>query len=437
MKNWAGNITWTPTQIAYPTSEEEIQQLVLRAANDRKKMRVIGTGHSFTALCKTEDVLISLDKYQGIVKVDKDSVQAVVKGGTKLNYLGDLLFKEGMAMENLGDIDVQSIAGTISTGTHGTGASFGTISTQVIALRFVNGKGEIISCSETENRALFKAAQVSLGVLGIITQITLQCMPIYQLEVFTKSESLEEVFSNLSERLATNRNFEFFWMPYTQTAATKTSNIVTDSHIDKANFFSYWSEYVLENFAFKLLCEYAHWFPSKNKSISKLTASLISDVHKVHHSHKVYATTRLVKFREMEYNVPAESYADVWKEVEKTVNSRKFPIHFPIENRWVKKDDILISPAYGRDSAYIACHVYNKKDHTAYFKTLEDIFRAYGGRPHWGKMNTLTANDVADLYPEYTTFIDHQIAQDPDGIFLTPYLQHLLGVEHNQKLSSI
>ena len=174
MKNWAGNITWNPSEIAYPISEAAIQQIVLKAANDHKKIRIIGTGHSFTPLCKTDDVLISLDKFQGLVSTDKDKVQATVKAGTKLNYLGELLFKEGMAMENLGDIDVQSIAGTISTGTHGTGQAFGTISTQVIALRFVNGKGEIVDCSETNNRALFKAAQVSLGVLGIITQVTLQ-----------------------------------------------------------------------------------------------------------------------------------------------------------------------------------------------------------------------------------------------------------------------
>ena len=428
MKNWAGNITWHPSEIAYPTSEEEIQAIVVRAANERKKIRIIGTGHSFTALCQTDDILIRLDKYQGLVSVDKDKVQAVVKGGTKLKYLGDLLFQEGMAMENLGDIDVQSIAGTISTGTHGTGTDFGTISTQVIALRFVNGKGEIVSCSKTENSALFKAAQVSMGVLGIITEVTLQCVPAYKLCVFTKPEPMEAVFANLQERLDTNRNFEFFWMPYSNTCATKTSNIVENTEPDKVNFFNYWSEYVLENLAFKLLCEYTNWFPSKNIAISKFTATLISELKKVHNSHKVYATQRFVRFKEMEYNIPAEAYQDVWKEVVKTINTRKFNMHFPLENRWVKGDDILMSPAYGRDSAYIACHVYNKKDHGPYFKALEDIYRAHGGRPHWGKMHTLTQKEVADLYPEYTTFMKHRAEQDPDKMFVSPYLQQLLGV---------
>lgn len=428
MKNWAGNIVFQPSEIAYPTSEAAIQQIVLKAANNRKKIRIIGTGHSFTALCKTEDVLISLDKFQGIISTDKVTVQARVKGGTKLNLLGDLLFKEGMAMENLGDVDVQSIAGTISTGTHGTGTDFGTISTQVIGLRFVNGKGRIVDCSETNNRELFKTAQVSLGTLGIITQLTLQCVPAYKLALQNRNEPLVDVLATLKERNEENRNFEFYWLPYTKTAWTKTSNIVESDEPDKINFFNYWSEYVLENYAFKLFCELAHWFPSKNEFVSKMTANSATNVRKVYYSHKIYATQRMVKFREMEYNVPADAYDAVIKEVMKTVNSRKFNIHFPIENRWVKKDDILMSPAYGRDSAYIACHVYAKKDCQPYFDALEEIFMAYGGRPHWGKMNQLTPERIGELYPEFATFMKHRRAQDPDGVFISPYLEQLFGL---------
>ncbi len=428
MKNWAGNITWNPSEIAYPSSEEEIQQLVLKAANDRKKIRVIGTGHSFTALCQTENILVNLDKYQGLIAVDKEKVQATVKGGTKLNYLGDLLFKEGMAMENLGDIDVQSIAGTISTGTHGTGTKFGTISTQVIAIRFINGKGEIISCSETENPELFKAAQVSMGALGIITRITLQCIPLYKLSVEMKAAHLNDTLSNLQSHLDNNRNFEFFWLPYTNKVATKTSNIEATSEVDDISFFNYWSEYVLENYLFMGIAEFAKWFPSKTQAISKLTADLISDTKKIAYSHKIYATPRLVKFQEMEYNVPADAYQDVMQEVVKTVNTGKYNVHFPIENRWVKGDDIMMSPANGRDSAYIACHVYSNKDAGPYFKALEDIFRAYNGRPHWGKMNTLTPVAIADMYPEFSTFMKHRALQDPDLLFASPYMQRLLGV---------
>jgi len=228
MKNWAGNIDWNPTKIAKPDSEEAIKQLVFYALEQKLKIRLIGTGHSFTPICATNGVSISLDNYQGLISVDKEKCIATVKGGTKLNVLGDLLFVNGMAMENLGDIDAQSIAGTISTGTHGTGKAFGTISTQVIALKFINGKGEVVSCSEEINRELFKAAQVSLGLLGIITEVTLQCVPAYKLSIVNKKENLNNVLENWEERNENNRNFEFYWMTYTNVALTKSSNLTQE-----------------------------------------------------------------------------------------------------------------------------------------------------------------------------------------------------------------
>lgn len=430
MKNWARNVTWNPTEIAYPTSEEEVQQIVLRAISEKKKIRTIGTGHSFTALCATDEILISLDKYQGLIHVDQERMQVTVKAGTKLNLLGDLLFAEGLAMENLGDIDVQSIAGTISTSTHGTGKNFGTISTQLTSIQFINGKGEKVYCSTTENQDLFKAAQVSLGTMGIITQLTIQCVPVYKLEISVRAETIPTVFSNLQNRIEDNRNFEFFWMPYTNASITKTSNIVDSKEVDKKNMFNYWSEYVVENYCFKAVCEFGSLFPSKTEAISKFSAKLVSDVRKVQYSHKVYATPRLVKFREMEYNIPAEAFDEVWKDVVKICNSKKFPVHFPLECRWVKADDIFMSPAYERDSAYIACHVYYKKECKPYFKALEEVFRANDGRPHWGKMNTIGAQDIEEMYPKFASFLKHRTTQDPNRIFMSPYLLSLFGLEH-------
>lgn len=429
MKNWAGNVVFNPIEVAEPTSEEAIQQVVLKAANERKKVRMIGSGHSFTSLFATNDILVSLDKYQGLISVNKEKQQATVKAGTKLKYLGELLFEQGLAMENLGDIDVQSIAGAFSSGTHGTGKAFGIIATQLVNIKFINGKGEIVECSPNHQPDLFKAAQVSLGTLGIITEVTVQCVPSYKLALQSKSELLEEVLANINQRNDDNRNFEFYWFPHTDKAWTKTSNIATEGEPKKVNFWNYLSEYVLENHLFKVLCDYAHWFPSQNKTIAKISASSLPNVKKLYYSHKVYATVRLVRFKEMEYNIPAEAHEDVLKEVIKAFQSQNFPVHFPIENRWVKADDIFMSPANGRDSAYLAFHVYHKKDHTAYFKCIEEICRAHGGRPHWGKMNTLTAQDVLDLYPEFPKFNAIRAAQDPDNLFITPYLEKLLDIE--------
>ncbi|MGB1241772.1 MAG: D-arabinono-1,4-lactone oxidase [Chitinophagales bacterium] len=427
MKNWSGYIEYHPETIAYPESESAVQQIVLKALEQRKTIRIIGSGHSFTPLFKTKQTLISLDKYQGLVEVDKDKCQATVKAGTKLRLLGDLLFREGMAMENLGDIDVQSIGGTISTSTHGTGLQLGTISTQVVALKFVNGKGEIVSCSKTKNPELFKAAQVSLGTLGILTQITLQCVPAYRLKMQNRNEALADVLNSIDQRNRDNRNFEFYWMPHTEKTWTKTSNIA-ESEANKVSWFSRFSDSFIENYGFMALAEYAYRFPSKNAWVANFGASTISNFDKVYHSHKIYATERLVKFHEMEYNIPIEAHKDVLKEVIRTFKNQKFPINFPIENRFVKGDNMYLSPAYGRHSAYIAFHTYHKKDPLPFFKVMEDICRAYNGRPHWGKMNTLTAKDVHDLYPKFDVFLKHQAKQDPEGIFVSPYFRELFGL---------
>ena len=424
MKNWSKQIEWHPQKIAYPETETEIQELVRWALESKKQIRIIGSGHSFNPLWVTKDVLVSLDRYQGLIAVDRESLQATVKAGTKLYHLGDLLFDHGLAMENLGDIDRQSIAGTISTGTHGTGLSFGTISTQVIALKFIDGKGEIVTCSQYHNKDLFKAAQVSLGVLGIITEVTLQCVPAYKLELQNRSEELQLVLDNFTERIVTNRNFEFYWFPYAGKVWTKTSNLADDQP-DKVGLANYLSEYILENYVFKLLCEAARFFPRLTPSISRLSVSSIPSVRKVYHSHKVYATQRLVRFNEMEYNVPLEAHRQVLEEIIRMVNKKKFNVHFPVENRVVKKDDIYLSPAYGRDSAYIACHVYHKKDYRPFFRAMEEIFVAHGGRPHWGKMHTLTAPELRNRYPHFETFEQHRQTHDPKGIFLNDYLKKL------------
>ena len=428
MENWSGRVKWNPESVQSPSSEEEIQKIIIQANNDAKKVRIIGTGHSFTPLYKTNEILINLDQYQGIISIDKEKLQATIKAGTKLFVLGDLLYQQGMAMENMGDIDKQSLGGTISTGTHGTGLKFGTISTQVVALKFINGKGEIISCSQTNNPTLFKAAQVALGSLGIISEITLQCVPAYKLELWNRQEKMIDVLSNFKQRNQENRNFEFYWFPYTKTAWTKTSNIVDDQEPDKINAINYFVDYAVENYCFKILAEMARVFPSQNINVAKISAATIPDVKKVYQSHKIYATPRLVRFNEMEYNVPLEASSDVLKDVMKLVNSKKFNIHFPIEHRVVKADDIYLSPAYERDSFYIACHVYNKKDYEPYFKALEEIFRAHDGRPHWGKMHFLKASDLRSSYPMFDTFIKHRNEQDPNKIFISPYFEELFGL---------
>ena len=424
MKNWSGHINWTPKKIEYPENEERIQEIIKHAISQNKKVRIIGTGHSFVPLCKTDQVLISLDQYQGIISCNKDKHTAIVKAGTKLKLLGQLLHEQGMAQENLGDIDAQSIAGSIGTGTHGTGTAFGNLSTQVLSLRFINGKGEIIECSEENNREIFKAAQISLGSLGIITQITLQCVPSYKLELVKSKDTLDNTLKDLAKLNANNRNFEFYWMPFTEIVQHKISNI-SEAPTNKVGLINHLNEVVVENAFFKLLCETGNIFPNSSSSISSLIANLMTKETKVSNSHQVYSTPRYVRFNEMEYNVPMDAYPSVKKDMVAMFNKKKYKIMFPIENRFVKRDDIYLSPAYERDSAYIACHVYNKKDFEPYFKDMEEIFISYGGRPHWGKMHTRTNEYFRGIYPKWEDFKKVMEEQDPQQLFLNDYLQDI------------
>lgn len=427
MQNWSGNQVYFPEYIAQPSTEKDIVALVQRARGEGKTIRPIGSGHSFTAVCVTDQILVSLDNYQGVVSINAEANEVTIRAGTKLNTLGELLFQHGLAMENLGDIDSQSIAGTISTGTHGTGTAFGTISTQVTALRFVNGKGEVVICSNTEQPELLKAARVSLGLLGIITEVTLRCVPAYRLALNNAREPMATVLETLEERNASHRNFEFYWFPLTTMAWTKTSNVIMEA-ADQDGWLNRFVENVVENQVFGGLCQLSYRIPATTKMVASISAAAVPTIRKVQQSHRVYATKRLVRFNEMEYNIPAEALPEVSREVMRVANRREYNIHFPIEHRFVAKDDNYLSPAFGRDSAYIACHAYAKKDYRPYFKALEEIFLAYGGRPHWGKLHTLTINDVEDRYPMFPRFKEYLNQHDPDGVFLSPYFAKLFGV---------
>ena len=425
-KNWSTAVQFTPAQIQYPGSEEELAALLKKCAANKWTPRVVGAGHSFTPLVSTNGVLISLDKLSGLIAADKENLTAEVFAGTRLKELGQILYAEGMAMENLGDIDVQSVAGAVSTGTHGTGINFGTIATQIIGLTLVTAKGDIISCSETENREIFKAAQISLGVIGIITRIKLRLLPSYKLKYISAKAKLDDVLAKLEDYKQNTRNFEFYWFPFTQTVQTKEMNI-TDEAPKKGGLGKWFNDIFLENGVFWILSKISRFIPGTSKTVSKIAAWGVSAGTNISWSHEVFATPRLVRFQEMEYNIPQENFSKAIKEIEKTIAERNFRVHFPIECRWVKADDIPLSPAYGRDSAYIAVHMYKGMPYKEYFEAMETILKKYGGRPHWGKMHTQTAVALSKSYPKWDEF--HQVRKqlDPEGLFLNDYLKELFG----------
>jgi FAD-linked oxidoreductase len=427
MENWAGNVKWTPQEVLLPKTEDEIAAIIKKATSSGKSIRTVGSHHSFTPLLATNSVSLSLDDMQGLLSKEPNN-RAIAWAGTKLKRLSELLAEKGLAQENMGDINVQSLAGAISTGTHGTGITLGSVGTQVEEITFVNGLGELITLNEENNYHEFKCAQLSLGSLGVITRMKVRCKEAYNLELDIRKEKLSDVLANLDTIVNENRHFEFYSIPNSQWSQTKRSNIVSQEAGTTSKFSAFINDIVLENWALQLLCSINKTIPSSSKTISNLIGSFISNEKKIQQSHKVFSTVRNVKFTEMEYNIPYESYQDVVKEMLRLIDKNNYRISFPQEHRFVQADDIYLSPAHNRKSAYIASHVYKGMDNKRYFKDLEDLFVDFGGRPHWGKMHTRDAAFFRKVYPKFDDFLQVRAKHDPNGVFLNDHLKKVFGV---------
>lgn len=430
-QNWSASVKSAPGELARPDSLEELAKLVGIYAREGRHVRVVGAGHSFTPLVQTNDVLMSLDNMQGIESFDPEKKLVTIWGGTRLHRLGDDLLARGVAQENLGDIDVQSIAGAISTGTHGTGIHFGTIATQVAGLTLVTGNGEILECSEEKNPDIFKAAQTSFGALGIIAKVTLRVVPAKRLHYKGHRERLSSVLANLERYKQENSHFEFFWFPNTDWVQAKFIN-ETDEPATKTNFLGTLNKIVLENWVYWVISEACRLAPAFSATASKISAAGVASIDEIDYSHRLFATPRMVRFQEMEYNLPAEHLPAVLEQVRATIKEHRINVHFPVECRFVRGDDIWLSPAYQRDSAYIAVHMYKGMPYTAYFRHAEAIYQNYQGRPHWGKMHTLDHRKFAQLYPHWQDFLRIRQQLDPQGTFLNDYLREMLGIEGNR-----
>jgi FAD-linked oxidoreductase len=427
-QNWSGSVRCKPRELARPRNVEELAALIGEYGKAGRRVRVMGSGHSFTPLVESADVQLSMEGLTGITGVDEARGTVTVLGGTPLKWLGDALLERHLAQENLGDIDVQTITGAISTGTHGTGVGFGTLATQVAGLTLVTASGEVRELSPERDPDVFKAAQVSLGALGVLAAVTLRVVPAKRLHYATRREKLPHVMERLEGYKRDNSHFEFFWFPYTQQTQAKFTN-ETEAQPTGSNVWSEFNRVVMENGVFGALSGMSRRMPFLSRTVSKISAAGIASTSAVDYSHRIFATPRVVRFQEMEYNLPAERFPAAIADIQALLKRRKFAVHFPIECRFVRGDDIWLSPAYARDSAYIAVHMYKGMPYRDYFQAMEEIFLAHEGRPHWGKMHTLDAARLAARYPHWDDFRRVRAALDPDGVFLNDYLRRLLDAD--------
>jgi FAD-linked oxidoreductase len=423
-RNWTGNVRCTPAAIVRPRSEDEVAVAVRRAAAAGQNVRIAGSGHSYTEIVSTSGTLLSLEHMRGILAVDAERSEATVWAGSRLRSLGDPLWGRGFAMENLGDTDAQSLAGAISTATHGSGIELRSLSSQVVGLTLVTATGDVVECSGEREPELFKAARVGLGCLGVITRVRLRLQPRYMLSMTMRREELEAVLSDVEERLR-SRHFEFWYWPDTGRISTRTTE-VTDARDTESRVGRFLQGVVVENAGLWAVNSIAKAVPASADAVSRLQAALAPAGERIDRPYRILATPRLVKLVETEYSVPAEAGPDCLREIKAWIDRSHVPISFPIEYRYVAAEDSFLSPYYGRASAMIDLQQFKGMPYHEYFLAGEEIFRRYDGRPHWGKLHTRTADELRPLYPDWDRFREVRRRWDPEGLFMNDYLRRVL-----------
>ena len=424
--NWAGNQQTGSVLVSKPQTESELQQVVQNAQTSGRRVKAVGSGHSFTAIAIAEEVLVDLSKYDEILAIDKINQTVTVQSGIQLSKLNQALYENSLAMQNLGDIAYQTIAGAISTSTHGTGAKFTGIANQVVALRVVLADSSIVECSANVNAELFSCARVGLGAIGLISTVTLKVVPAFNLAVIEEPMRLDDVLQNLDLHVDSNDHFEFFWVPHTGWALTKRNNR-NNLPIEPMSKMSHWySKTLMENYAFGAVCMLGKARPSL---IPKLAKALPSSGRNEYSdaSHKVFASKRIIKFYEMEYAIPREACAEALNRVRRMVTDSGFFLNFPVEVRFTAPDEIPLSTASNRESAYIAVHIYKGMNYVPYFTEVESIMNSYQGRPHWGKLHFQNASTLASRYPQWDVFQSVRNQVDPKRMFSNQYLETVLG----------
>ncbi|GEE01071.1 FAD-linked oxidoreductase [Gordonia spumicola] len=428
--NWGGTARCTPTELITPQSVDELADAIRRAAENGQVVKPVGAGHSFTEIAVAPGVQVKMSGIRGLISVDADRKRVTLAAGTHLHEIPAILEPLGLGMTNLGDIDKQTISGATSTGTHGTGGGFGGIATQIRGVKLVDGTGTVRTIGEDDPD--LKAAALGLGSLGVLTEITLQCVDAFSIRAEEGPGEVDETFSTFLERVENVDHYEFYWFPHTTKTLVKTNtrlprNTPSDGPSDLRRYID---DELLSNKLLGALCKVGARSPRFVPSINQIVGRALSSRTYTDRSDKIFISDRDVRFREMEYAVPLEAVPDVLREVRAMIDSRGHKVSFPIEVRAAAPDDLMMSTASGRASGYIAVHRFSGDDvasSEAYFKDVEDIMTAHAGRPHWGKMHTRDADYFRSVYPRFDDFLEVRDRFDPQRVFTNPYLTQVLG----------
>ncbi|MFE9254155.1 D-arabinono-1,4-lactone oxidase [Streptomyces sp. NPDC006879] len=429
-RNWAGNVTALPARTTSPTTVEEVREAVRRAAAEGLRVKAVGTGHSFTAAAATDGVLLRPQRLCGVLEIDRRAGTVTVGAGTTLKALNVALAQEGLSLTNMGDIMEQTVSGAISTGTHGTGRDSASLAAQVRAFDLVTADGRVLHCSEQgteEERTAYAAARVGLGALGVLTTLTLAVEPVFLLTAREEPMPFDRVLTEFDRFVAENEHFEFYWFPHTGNCNTKRNNRSAGPAAPPGAVSGWIEDELLSNGVFQAACTVGQFLPATIPTIARVASRALSARTYTDIPYKVFTSPRRVRFVEMEYALPRTAAVEALRELKAMIERTGLRISFPVEVRTAPADDIALSTASGRDTAYIAVHQYRGTPYQAYFTAAERIFTAHGGRPHWGKVHTRDAEYLAGVYPRFQEFTALRDRLDPDRVFGNDYLRRVLG----------
>ncbi|MGW7757789.1 D-arabinono-1,4-lactone oxidase [Streptomyces violaceusniger] len=426
-RNWAGNVTARPVRSVAPSSTQELAEVVRRAAAEGLKVKAVGSGHSFTTTAATDGLLIRPDRMAGVRGLDREAGTVTVAAGTPLRQLNETLSAHGLSLANMGDIMEQTVAGATATGTHGTGRDSASIAAQIKGLELVTADGSVLRCSGAENPEIFAAARIGLGALGVVSAITFAVEPEFLLTAREEPMPFDRVMADFERLVAENEHFEFYWFPHTGNCNTKRNNRSTGPAAPVGRVSGWVDDELLSNGIFQVACSVGRAVPATIPGIAKISSRALSARTYTDIPYKVFTSPRRVRFLEMEYAVPREAAVTVLRELKSTVDRSGLRVSFPVEVRTAPADDIALSTASGRETAYIAVHLYRGTPHRAYFTAAEQIMIAHGGRPHWGKLHSRDAGYLSGVYPRFGEFTAVRDRLDPDRLFTNDYLRRVLG----------
>jgi L-gulonolactone oxidase len=426
-RNWAGDQRCTPARMLAPHSIEELQGAIVDASEHGWRVRVVGSGHSFSDIACTDGLMVSLEHLGRVLDVDRDAARVRVQAGITIHELSRRLLEHGLALENLGDIDVQSIGGAVSTATHGTGGRLANIPSQLRAITLVLADGSLLECSTEKESDVFRAARVGLGALGVIAEVTIQCVPAFTLRGVDAPAPLDDVLESFEERVRANDHFEFFVFPHASAALTRTNNRTDDAPKPRGRVSAYLNDIVLTNHAFGVFCRAGRRLPRAIPALNRLVTRLAGSSERVERSAAIFASPRLVRFTEMEYALPRERTPEAVTRVMRMIVERGFHVPFPIEVRAVAPDDAFISTAAARETGFVAVHMFEEMEWEPYFRAVEEIMDELEGRPHWGKRHFQSAATLRPRYPDWDRFQAVRARVDPDGRFGNAFTDRVLG----------